>query len=175
MVGSLKTAVRKTVLQTGMYRDKALSKVLYGYRRRALRDLVSPLELMYGVTLRMDPRAEIDASVVVPSSDIHCRLRLLAGSVPRAVWSGASAKKRITVASSHFFQQREKVLVVRWTAFGSIKWPANVSKFHGPCSILEARHPRYVLKSRHGRISRRPIHTYRLGPYRARKCEQDAM
>ena len=171
MVGTLKTAVRKTVLETGMEWDKALIQVLYGYRRRALSNGVSPFELMYGVPPRMDPRAEIGASLVVPSSDIHRRLELLAGSVPRAIRSGASEEKRVAVASSHFFRQGEKVLVARGTAFGGTKWPANVSKFYGPCSILEARHPRYVLESRHGRISRKPIHARRLVPYRTRKID----
>ena len=123
----------------------------------------------------MDSLAEIGASMVVTSSDIHRRLKLLAGSVPRAIRSGASEEKRIAVASSNFFRQGEKVLVARGTAFGGPQWPAYVSTFYGPCRILEARHPRYVLESRHGRISRKPIHARRLVLYRARKREQDAM
>ena len=136
---------------------------------------MSPFELTYGFPPRMDPRAEIGASLVIPSSDIHRRLELLAGSVPRAIRSGASEEKRIAVASSHFFRQGEKILVARGTAFGCTKWLANMSKFYGPCSILEARHPRYVLESRHGRISRKPIHARRLVPYGARGRKQDAM
>ena len=42
MVGTLKTAIRKTVLKTGMEWDKALIQVLYGYRRRALGNGVLP-------------------------------------------------------------------------------------------------------------------------------------
>ena len=123
----------------------------------------------------MDPRAEIGSSLVIPSSDIHRRLKLLAGSVPRAIRPGASEEKRIAVASSQFFRQGEKVLVARGTAFGGTKWPSNVSKFYGPCSTLDARHPRYVLESRHGRISRKPIHARRLIPYRSRGSKPDAM
>ena len=171
MVGTVKTAVRKTVLETGMEWDKALIQILYGYCGRALSNDVSPFELMYGVPPRTDPRAEIGPSLVVPSSDIYRRLELLAGSVPRAIRSGASEEKRIAVASSHFFRQGEEVLVARGTAFGGTKWPANVSKFYGPCRILEARHPRYVLESRHGRISRKPIHARRVVPYCASKID----
>ena len=76
----------------------------------------------------MDPHADIGASIAVPLSDTHCRLELLAASVPRAIRSGASSEKRFGVASSQFFQEGEKVLVVRGTAFGGTKWPANLSK-----------------------------------------------
>ena len=41
MVGTLKPAVRNTVLETSMEWDKALIQVLYGYRRRALSNGVS--------------------------------------------------------------------------------------------------------------------------------------
>ena len=87
---------------------------------------MSPFELMYGIPPRMDPRPEIFASVVIPSADIHRRLELLAGYVPRAIRAGASNEKRIAVASSYFFRQGEKVLVARGTAFCGTKWPANV-------------------------------------------------
>ena len=79
MVGTLKAAVRKTVLEMGMEWDKALTQDLYGYRRRTLRNGVSPFELMYGVPPRMDPRAEMGASLVVPSSDVHRCLEIPAG------------------------------------------------------------------------------------------------
>ena len=42
MIGTLKTAVRKTVLETGMEWGKALTQVFYEYHRRALSDGVSP-------------------------------------------------------------------------------------------------------------------------------------
>ena len=118
MVGTLKTTVRKTVLETGMEWDQALIQILYGYRRRALSNGVSPFELMYGVPPRMEPRAGMSASLVAPSLDIHRRLELLAGSVPRAIRSGASEEKRIAVASVPLFRQGEKVLVARGTASG---------------------------------------------------------
>ena len=54
IVGTLKTAVRKTVVETGMEWDKALIQVFYGYRRRTLSNGVSPFELMYGVPHKMD-------------------------------------------------------------------------------------------------------------------------
>ena len=103
MVGTLKAAARKTVLDTEMEWDKALTQVLYGYRRCALRNGVSPFELMYGVPLQMDPGAEMGASLVVTSSDVQRCLELLGGSVPRAIRPGASAEKRIAVTLSHFF------------------------------------------------------------------------
>ncbi|CDF33201.1 unnamed protein product [Chondrus crispus] len=171
MVGTLKAAVRKTVLGTGMEWDEALTQVLYGYRRRAMKNGVSPFELMYGIPPRMDSSAETGASLVVPSLDHHRRLELLTGSVPRAVRSGASVEKRLVASSSHFFEVGDKVLVARGTSFGGTKWPAFVSKFYGPCRILEVHHPRYVLESQHGRVSRKPIHARRLVLYRERKFE----
>ena len=175
MVGTLKASVCKTVLETGKKWDKALTQVVYGYRRYALRNGVSPFELMYGVPPRMNPGAKISPSLFVPSSDGHRRLQILAGSVPRAIRSGDSAEKRIAVASSHFFLHGENDLVARGTAFGGTKRPANVSKFYGLCRILEARHPRYVLESRHGRTSRKRIHARRLLPYCASKSDRPAM
>ena len=108
MVGTLKAAVRKTVLETGMEWDKAPTQVLYGYRRRAMKNGESPFELMYGVPPKMNTRAEIGAGVVVPSSDIHRRLELLAAYFPGAIRSGAPAEERISVESSHLFQQEKK-------------------------------------------------------------------
>ena len=162
MVGTLKAAVRKTVLETGMGWDQALTQVLYGYRRRTMKNGVSPFELMYGVPPRMDSNEKTGPSLVIPSFDNHRRLELLAGSVPRAVRSGASVEKRLVVSSSHLFEAGDKVLVARGTYFGGTKWPAFVSKFYGPCRVLQVLHPRYVLESQHGRVSRRPIHARRL-------------
>ena len=53
MVGTLKAAIRKTVLEIGMEWDKALTQVLYGYHRRTMKNGVLPFELMYGVPPRM--------------------------------------------------------------------------------------------------------------------------
>ena len=58
---------------------------------------VSPFELMYGVPPRMDSNEKTGSSLVIPSFDHHCRFELLAGSVPRAVRSGASVEKRLEV------------------------------------------------------------------------------
>ena len=106
----------------------------------------------------MDSCAGMGPSLVVPSSDVHRRLELLAGSVPRAIRSGTS--------------EGGKVLVARGTASGGTKWPANASKFYGPCGILEAHCSRYVLESLRGNISRKPIHARRLVPYRIRKVSR---
>ena len=46
---------------------------------------MSLFEVMYGVLPRMDPGTGTGTSLVVPSSDVHRRLELLAGSVPRAI------------------------------------------------------------------------------------------
>ena len=142
-----------------------------GYRRRAMKNGVSPFELMYGVPPRMDSNEKTGASLVIPSFDHHRRLELLARSVPRAVRSGASLEKRLQVSSSHLFGAGDKVLVARGTSFGGTKWPAFVSTFNGPCRVLKVLLPRYVLESQHGRVSRRPIHARRLILYRERKFE----
>ena len=105
MVGTLKAAVCKAVLEIGMEWDKAITEVLYGYRRRAMKNGVSPFESLYGVPPRMDSSAKIGASPVIPSLEHQRRLELLAASALRAIRSGASAGKRIGVASSQFFQQ----------------------------------------------------------------------
>ena len=87
--------------------DKSVIQILHGYRRRAMSDDVSSFEIMYRVPPGMDPRAGMGVGLVVLSSDVHRRLELLAGSVPRAIRSGASEEKRIAVASSPFFRQGE--------------------------------------------------------------------
>lgn len=46
-VGTLKTAVRKIVLETGMEWDTAITEVLFGCRQRSLKDEVSPFGLLY--------------------------------------------------------------------------------------------------------------------------------
>ena len=49
-----------------------------------------------------------------------------------------------------------------------IKRPALFSHFYGPCRIIRANHPRYVLLSPSGRVTRDAIHARRLVLYRRR-------
>lgn len=93
------------MLEAGIEWDKALNQVPCGYLGRTLSDGASPFKLVYGVSLRMDPRAEIGASIIVPSSDSRLRLELPDRYVPRAIFSGPSEDRRIPVESSHFSQQ----------------------------------------------------------------------
>ena len=152
LVGTLKAAVRKTVLESVIELENALTQVLYGYRRRAMKNGVSPFESMYGVPLRIYLSTKTGESIIIHSLDHHRRLGLIAASVPRAIRSGASAHNSIGLASSYFFEQGERVLVAGGTAFGGTKWPAFVSKFYGSCRIQEGRYHRHLLESHHGRI-----------------------
>lgn len=81
---------------------------------------------------RIDPVKETGIALVIPWSDYHCRMDFQSQSVPRAIRFGASAEKKLKIASLHFSKEGDKVLVVRGMAFGHSKWPAFKPKDYSP-------------------------------------------
>lgn len=170
MVGTLKRAIRKTLLGNGAPGaewEQELNQVLYGYRRRRMADGYSPFELMYGVGPRSQPGPELDP---IPKGGVHAReLELLAALAYRATRVARQKKKEERLpkaASSRRFNVGDQVLVERGAALGALqKWPLGISKFYGPCRVVKARHPRYTLISPGARYSRRDIHAGRLIPF----------
>lgn len=165
MVGTLKKAVRKMVLGQGLYWEKSLPKVFFGYRRRRLAGGVSSFELMYGVPPRIEPADK--PPLIIPSTIAHRNMELMATDATRATrGSKQSESLAPNITESREFRVGEEVLVAKGVALNPAqKWPALSSKFYGPCRIVRAYHPRYHLVSTHGRNSRRAIHARRLMPF----------
>lgn len=57
------------------------------------------------------------------------------------------------------------VLVAYGASFSRVKKPPLESVWYGPCQVVHAHHPWYMLKSLSGKLSRREIHSRRLVRY----------
>ena len=165
MVGTVKRGVSKTVLSSGEEWDSALWKVVYGYRQRRLSIGYSHFELLYVSSPRM---VSSDLSGTLPHTGEQGRAaELLALQAVRDTRAMTPLRARALPGPN--FSVADEVLVARGTALNTtVKWPAFKSKFYGPCQITAAYHPRHVLLSPSGRISRGAAHARRLVLYRNR-------
>lgn len=144
-----------------------LYQVLYGYQRRSLAEGCSPSGLLYGIVPKT---TTIEATALVSDSNVvHRRLELEAVSSLRATRGSTSLTPREVAKPPQIFSIGDKVLVARGTAFETVKWPVFQSKYFGPCTVPEAKHPCYELTSPHGRRTRSAIHARWLIPHRPRE------
>lgn len=67
-------------------------------------------------------------------------------------------RKRGEFTASKFFKEGDKGPAACGTPLGSTKWPALESKYYVPCTVVEAKHPRYAFESSNVRMTRKPIH-----------------
>ena len=169
MVGTIKRAIGKMARSNPLDWDLAVSKVLYGYRRRHLSSGFSPFQLLYGVVPRMHLETH-PTSNIPDSSPSHLSAETFALAADRATHVAKMNFKRSKEIPTKTFQVGEFVLVARGKSLSSfIKWPAFSSKFYGTCMVVSANHPRYGLVSPHNRYSRQDIHARRLVRYYSRR------
>lgn len=130
---------------------------------------VSTLELLYGVLPRVGVAegSILSRQIELVNDDARCVELLSAEEMP--AWRSWTTRKdfveSLLVVGDH-------VLVVRGEDVCQVKWILMKSMFYGPCAVNYAENPRYKLKSPHGRVSRRPIHTRRLVRYYHRPRNQ---
>ena len=96
-------------------------------------------------------------------------LELMALKSDRATRLLKQNKLNPNVRESTRYEIGDLVLVARGNALTiTTKWPAFSSKYYGPCEVVTARHPRYSLRSQHGRYTRSNVHARRLCLYISR-------
>lgn len=168
MVGTVKKAIAKTLLNEDTTWVQSIPQVLYGYRRRRLAGDLSPFQLMYGVVPRfssLDPSPLLD-----DPADQHARtLELFAIQSARA---GRDLPRGPSSSDDVRYSVGDQVMVAKGRAFGAVKLPVWECKWFGPCVVETALHPRYTLRSSNGKITRRPIHGRRLRLFHRRGEEQ---
>jgi len=166
MVGTLKSCIGRLCESQPRNWMKKLSQAVYGYRRRAMDSGVSPFELMYGVPPRL---VSTDPVVGHEVGEEGRRLESLAALSVRASRSVGARDQLKKPKKDKEFEIGQRVLVAHGRAFTTTsKWPVFTSKYYGPCTIVGAQHPRYVLKSSSGRFTRKSIHARRLLTYQER-------
>ena len=143
MIGTIKRSLSKTAYRDRLRWDRELPSVLYGYRRRRLREGYPPFQLLYGVSPRMngfEPRpllhvaTDADRSREILATDAARATRADIQNTPRD--SSKIKERRFTVG--------DQALVAKGKSFLG-KLPAFTSKFTGPCRAVKANHPRYHL------------------------------
>ena len=163
MFDTLKKAVLKTTLSSHMEWDLALSQVVAGYRRSRLADGSSPFELMYSVPPRIMPTDA--AALITTSTDLNRAVEIIALQSCRAARQPVTDDLFRVISAT--FSVGDEVMVLK-AANRGLKWPAFLSRFYGPCRIINAHHPRYLLLSPSGRVSRDAVHARLLVLYRRR-------
>ena len=147
MVGTIKRAIRKTLLGKGSPASEweaILNQVLYGYRIREMEGGLSPFELMYGIAPKN--RKEPEPSSLTTGNISGRELELMAALGKRAT---KIAKQRERAAARRRappglrFAAGDRVLVLNGKATSMFKkWLIDETKFYGPCRVFNARHPR---------------------------------
>ena len=162
MVGTIKRSVGKMVYRERHTWDEKLPHALYGYRRRHLDSGLSPFQLLYGVVPRMKYQPD-SGDLAEGATEEQRSFELMALSAHRASRVVEKNTPRRVLTEPKLFEVGDVVLVARGQSPASTaKWPAFTTKYYGPCLVVHARHPRYTLKSPHGRYSRSDIHARRL-------------
>lgn len=170
MVRTIKHGLRRVLHNSGKEWDAAVRDVAYGYCRHPSTNGKSSFQLLYGVKPRIlrvngEQATSTDFSARIHSRNIEllsaCALR--AGRVDAQIRSHAAPKE-----TAETFRAGDLVLVTHGSVFASAKWPAIQPKLYGPCTVIEASHPRYKLRSSAGRVTQQHIHAQRLVRYRTR-------
>lgn len=163
MVGTIKRSIGRLINDGGISWDQAVVKTVFGYRRRPLAEGISPFQLLYGVSPRLMPTEKDGGNGIMTLS--HRRMEILAALGPRAQRAQGgktSAKRRLPGKE---YAVGDLVLVAHGSALTNMKWPSFKSKFYGPCKVVSAKHPRYILRSSTGKHTRVAIHARRLVRY----------
>ena len=122
---------------------------------------------MLGV--RPKGRGGIEPSSLTAGEVVGRELVLMAAMGKRAgriVRQKERAEALHRARSSRWLEVGDQVLVLKGAATSmTMKWPIDKSKFYGPCRVVNAKHPRYILESSKGRYTCRAIHARRLIPF----------
>lgn len=151
MAGTRKKAIPKNVLESGTESEKELSQMLNGYRG-TLAEGRYPFELPYGAPPRLTS-TEAMTSVQKPN-DTHWELELKSFSSLGATRAIDTLTPGEVSDTPQTFSVANNVLATKGTTLRTVKWPAFSSKYHRPCIVTRASHPRYELISSRGRKTR---------------------
>lgn len=171
MVGTLKNGIKKTINGKSVQWDKALEKVLFGYRRRKNSSGFSPFELLYGQTPRLLNSDHKFVETAETPEAREVQIASVAGirTLRQQERPATEDKEEQKVRK---YKVGEKVLVAHGPSLNrAVKWPALKPKYFGPCTITKEKHPRYEMVSSTGKVTRSAIHARRLKPYREQKSE----
>lgn len=158
MRGTIKRFICRLIVSNSFSRDKALPKALYGYRRPCGQSDFYPIEVLFDPPSRTTP-IEHGALNYTAGDDARISEIITVRNI-RAAWavknsSGAENKK------PKLFHIGKKVLSAKRPAVQQIvKWSAFQSKYSEFIENQTTRQPRYVLKSKTGRHSRRAAHAW---------------
>ena len=169
MVGTIKSGVKRVCDSGAMDWDEALPQVLFGYRRRRGPSGFSPFELLFGQAPRMTAQEHPD--LTVGETENSRKSQLIATAAWRATRSNPKSNPRESIIAEKVikYQVGDKVLVAHGQAVASpATWPSFKSKYYGPCTVMNSKHPYYELKSQTGRHTREGIHARRLRIFKPR-------
>lgn len=164
MVGGLKQAVKETILKSGQLWPDLVAQGVYGYRRWAVGNHLSPFLLIYGIQLRL---CSSDANLLLnlPFQEFSRVVETLAVQSHR-LQHGTEEKKNSSRLEYNIglFNVGKWVWVAKGKAIGALKIRSFESKWYQQCLIVVVKHLRYVLLTDNGNTSRESIHARRLLP-----------
>lgn len=161
MIGALKNAKKKTVLESQSSWDNAISGLLYGYQRRSFRGGRSPVTDFYGIL----PRLNNDEAtpLLLATNEIHREKEIDTLILRRFNRIDNESQLKTRTMRIITFKVGDVVLARKCKGINPArKWPAITSEYFGACRMTSASHPRYELKSIHGRVKRQTVHAGRL-------------
>lgn len=156
MVGRIKAAINRCVLQDKVEWDCVLWRCIFGYRCCSQVGDISPYEVMFGSPPRLLNRTESLVDVGDDSAVRHVKLATV--NTIRA----QHVIPRTNSSSLACFAVGDQVLMAQGESFSSKGWPAFTSRFMGPYTIKSVNHPYYVLISSSTKMTCKGIHARRL-------------